>query len=335
MWNGWGYCGVQFFFVSLQIINYILNIMENRDMSLFDFILLCFKALSKLVKNVAVLFLGLVRLGLQYFWVVFLFAALGLVGGWLWSKKFATTYKGHATIVYAEGMREVVQEGIIDFLMLPRAEKIEYGLSEELLDAFSRLDFYNVIDCNADSVVDYIDEDRRVSLSDTINLVMRDRIHLVLKVKGMDDLTSFEVALKNFFNSQEYIVKSFERCKAVQKDRLDYFTRELARLDSFSVYDYFERPRSLVMMEHKDFIIGSKQSLYYDAMMVVLEHKNHLDMQNMLTPEILNFQTPFVPYFLPPVYKYAIGLLVGGILGMIVVLMIRHREIIVAFLKEK
>ena len=56
----WGYCGVQFFFVSLQIINYILIIMENRDMSLFDFILLCFKALSKLVKNVAVLFLGLV-----------------------------------------------------------------------------------------------------------------------------------------------------------------------------------------------------------------------------------------------------------------------------------
>ena len=327
--------GFSFFLYLCRLLIIYRIIMENRDMSLFDFILLCFKALSKLVKNVAVLFLGLVRLGLQYFWVVFLFAALGVLAGWLWSKPFATTYKGHSTIVYAEGMREVVQEGIIDFLMLPRAEKIEYGLSEELLDAFSRLDFYNVIDCNADSVVDYIDEDRRVSLSDTINLVMRDRIHLVLKVKGMDDLTSFEVALKNFFNSQEYLVKAFERCKAIQKDRLDYFTKEMARLDSFSTYDYFERPRSVVMMEHKDFIIGSKQSLYYDAMMVVLEHKNHLEMQDMLTPEIINFQTPFVPYFLPPVYKYAIGLMIGGILGMLVALVHRYRGIIVAYLKEK
>lgn len=335
MWNGWGYCGVQFFFVSLQIINYILNIMENRDMSLFDFILLCFKALSKLVKNVAVLFLGLVRLGLQYFWVVFLFAALGLAGGWLWSKKFATTYKGHATIVYAEGMREVVQEGIIDFLMLPRAEKIEYGLSEELLDAFSRLDFYNVIDCNADSVVDYIDEDRRVSLSDTIDLVMRDRIHLVLKVKGMDDLTSFEVALKNFFNSQEYLVEADRRCKKIQQERLDYFTKEVARLDSFMTYDYFVRPRYLGVERGSLIISEREQELYYQDLIIVLKNKNYLDMQNMLTPEILNFQTPFVPYFLPPVYKYAIGLLVGGILGMIVVLMIRYREIIVAFLKEK
>ena len=327
--------GFSFFLYLCRLLIIYRIIMENRDMSLFDFILLCFKALSKLVKNVAMLFLSLVCLGLQYFWVVFLFAALGVLAGWLWSKPFATTYKGHSTIVYAEGMREVVQEGIIDFLMLPRSEKIEYGLSEELLDAFSRLDFYNVIDCNADSVVDYIDEDRRVSLSDTINLVMRDRIHLVLKVKGMDDLTSFEVALKNFFNSQEYLVKAFERCKAIQKDRLDYFTKEMARLDSFSTYDYFERPRSVVMMEHKDFIIGSKQSLYYDAMMVVLEHKNHLEMQDMLTPEIINFQTPFVPYFLPPVYKYAIGLMIGGILGMLVALVHRYREIIVAYLKEK
>ena len=309
--------------------------MENRDLNLFDFILLCCRALGRLAKNVGMLILGLVRLGLQYFWVVFLCAALGLAVGWLWSKPFATMFKGHSTIVYAEGMREVVQEGIIDFLMLSRSEKIEYGLTEELLDAFSRLDFYNVIDCNSDSVVDYIDEDRRVSLSDTIDHVMRDRVHLVLKVKGINDLKPFEVALKNFFNSQDYLVKAHERCKAIQQDRLDYFTKELARLDSFSTYDYFERPRSVVMMEHKDFIIGSKQSLYYDAMVVVLGHKNYLEMQQMLTPEIINFQTPFVIYFLPPVYKYAIGLLVGGILGMLIVLVIRYKEIIVAYLKEK
>ena len=309
--------------------------MENRDLNLFDFILLCCKALGRLAKNIGMLLLGLVRLGLQYFWVVALCAALGVAGAWLWSKPSMTMFKGHSTIVYAEGMRELVQEGIIDFLMLSRAEKVEYGLTEELLDAFSRLDFYNVVDCNADSVVDYIDEDRRVSLSDTINHVMRDRVHLVLKVKGINDLKPFEVALKRFFESQDYLVKAYERCKAIQEERLDYFTKELARLDSFSTYDYFERPRYLGAERGNHIISEREQGLYYQDLIIVLKNKNYLEMQHMLTPEIINFQTPFVVYFLPPVFKYAIGLLVGGILGMLIVLVIRYKEIIVAYLKEK
>ena len=58
--------------------------MENRDLNLFDFILLCCKALGRLAKNIGMLLLGLVCLGLQYFWVVALCAALGVAGAWLW-----------------------------------------------------------------------------------------------------------------------------------------------------------------------------------------------------------------------------------------------------------
>ena len=82
--------------------------MENRDMNLFDFILFCCKSLWVAMKKVGVFTLQSVRFCLHYCWVIIPFAILGLVGGWLWAKPFLTMYRGEATIVYADGMRDIV-----------------------------------------------------------------------------------------------------------------------------------------------------------------------------------------------------------------------------------
>lgn len=304
-------------------------------MNLFDFVLVCCKGLVRLFKNIGCFLLKTIRLGLQYFWIVFVCASLGLFLGWLSGRPFATVYNGNATITYAEGMRDVVQEGIVDFLNLPEEKKIEYGLTQEVWDAFYRLNVYNVVDCNADTVADFIDRNRKIDLADTMNVVMRDRIHLEVKLFGKADFKPYEEALNNFFNSQDYLVEAHERCKMIQEERLAYFTKEVARLDSFSTYDYFIRPRSLVMEEKKGFIIGSKQNLYYDAVIVVLDHKSHLLKQKMETPNVINFQTPFVVYAMPPVYKYALGLFFGGVVGLLIALALKYKAEILAYLKEK
>ena len=111
--------------------------MENRDMNLFDFIRLCWRALKRGFGQFGVWMLQTIRLGLQYFWIVFPMMILGLLGGWMWSKPAFTLYEGNATVLYADGMRDVVKEGFIDFLTLPKEIKIEqYGLSEENIKDF-------------------------------------------------------------------------------------------------------------------------------------------------------------------------------------------------------
>ena len=254
----------------------------------------------------------------------------------MWSKPAFTLYEGNATVLYADGMRDVVKEGFIDFLTLPKEVKIEqYGLSEENIKDFDRLLFYNVIDCNADSVVDYVDKDRKIEYADTMNIVMHDRTHLVLRLNGSDDFKPFERAFVKFFNEQDYIVAADKRCKTIQRERLAYFTKEVARLDSFSTYDYFVRPRSVIVEEQDGLILGSKQNLYYDAVMAVMKHKNYLEMQKMSTPNVLNFQTPFVVYAMPLVHKYAIGFVVGVLMGLLLSLAYKYRAVIVAYMKEK
>ncbi len=304
-------------------------------MNLFDFILLCCKALGRLFKNIGVLILQSVRLGLQYFWVFAPCVVLGVLGGWLWTKPFATTFNGNATIMYAEGMRDVVREGIINFITLSDALKKEYGLNDEHIDAFNGLLMYDVIDCNADSVPDYVDKNRNVDLNDTVNVVMRDRVHLVLKLKGMNDFKPFEDALTKFFNAQPYLVEADNRCKKIQQERLNYFTKEVARLDSFMTYDYFMKPRYLGAEWGNHIISEREQELYYQDMIIVLKKKNFLEMQNMSTPDIINFQTPFIAYVMPLIYKYFIGLVGGVVLGLLASLAVKYRTVIVAYLKEK
>jgi hypothetical protein len=309
--------------------------MENRDMNLFDFILLCCKALCRLFKNIGVLFLQTVRLCLQYFWVFVACVALGVLGGWLLTKPFVTMFKGNATIVYAEGMREVVKEGIIDFLTLSKDQKMEYGMTEDVIDAFEGLFIYNVIDCNADSVVDYVDRKHSVALSDTLNLVVRDRVHLEVELFGSMNFKPFEIALTNYFNSQPYLVEADRRWKKIQQERLDYFTKEVARLDSFMTYDYFVKPQNLGVEWESHIISERAQELYYADLLIVLKNKNYLEMQKMSTPGVINFQTPFVVYAMPFIWKYAIGLVVGVVLGLLMSLAIKYRAVIVSYLKEK
>ena len=323
----------------MQVVKIILNLlyfaMENKDMNLFDFILLCCRAIVRMFKLVVGWILAIIRLGLQYFWIVIPVTILGVVGGWLWTTHKFTTYKGNATVMYAEGMREVVNEGIIDFLGLTKDEKIAFGLTEDVLDDLKGFYIYNVIDCNADSVVDYIDRERTVGLHDTLNVVVRDRVHLEVEMFGNRDFKPFEVALTNFFNSQNYLVEADKRCKVIQQERLDYFTKEVARLDSFMTYDYFLKPRYLGAEWGNHIISEREQELYYQDLIIVLKNKNYLEMQKMSTPNIINFQTPFVVYVMPPIFKYLIGLVVGGVMGLLLALVVKYWGVIVAYMKEK
>ena len=309
--------------------------MENKDMNLFDFVLYCCRGFVRLSKSIGLLVLQTLRLGLQYFWIVIPCLLLSFLAGWLWTKQSLTMFNGKATILYVDGMREVVHEGVIDFLTLPMSEKMEYGLTEDWLNALDRVDIYNVIDCNADSTPDYVDVDRNIGLSDTINVVMRDRIHLSVKLFGRKDFVSFENALTKFFNSQDYLIKSHEHYKLIQKDRLDYFTKEVARLDSFSTYDYFLRPRYLGVEKGNGIISERKQELYYKDLIFVLKHKNYLEKQVLSTPNIINFQTPFIAYSMPSLFKYLISIMCGGVLGLLLALLIKYWGVVVAYMKEK
>lgn len=319
-----------------MICKHIIDIMENKEMNLFDFILLCCKGLVTLLKKLGVFALSTMRFGLRYSWIIVPFVGLGLLGGWLWTKPFATKYKGNATIMYVEGMRDVVNEGLMEFFSSSWKTKKQYGLSDDVLKAFDRAMFYNVIDCKTDSVADYVDRDRRISLADTVNAVMRDRICVEIELNGEQDFDQFEAALKKYFASQEYLTRADEYCRKIRDERLAYLDKEVARLDSFSTHDYFVR-NDVANFEivTSRYNMSTGKALHYKDVLSVLKHKQYLENQKYFTPEVINFQTPFIVHSLSHLRKYFYGGLAGIVLGFGLALLIRYWAAIVAYMKEK
>jgi hypothetical protein len=65
-----------------------------------------------------------------------------------------------------------------------------------------------------------------------------------------------------------------------------------------------------------------------------MKNKNYVEEQMMSTPNVVNFRTPFVAYAMPPIFKYAIGLFVGGVVGLLLALLVKFRAVVIAFMKE-
>lgn len=312
---------------------------ENKDkeMNLFDFIVLCFKALGSLIKKLCVWIAQLFRLAIQYYYVMIICLVLGLFGAWVWNKPFATHYTGSVTIRFPEGMKHAVEQGLFKFLTMDGTEKHDvYGLDYEVMGAVKKMRLYNVIDAKNDSIADYVDRDRNIAENDTMDVVMNDRIHLTLTMLGNKDFAAYEVALKRFFNTDSVLVSNYKRFKERQISRLNYFTHEAARVDSFSTYDYFEKPRYFSAETWGNHLITERKiELYYNDLMLLENNKVFLEEQYAATPEAINFQAPFIITYMPPAWKYCIGIFVGGVLGLIVACIVKYRKKIKEYLKEK
>jgi hypothetical protein len=89
-------------------------------------------------------------------------------------------------------------------------------------------------------------------------------------------------------------------------------------------------------VEKGNYIISErKQELYYDDLLAVLKNRDYVENQVLATPNVINFQTPFILHAMPPVFKYFIGLVCGGVLGLLLALAVKYWAVVVAYLKEK
>ena len=310
---------------------------DDKEMNLFDFIVLCFKALCSLCKRVCLWIAQLFRLAVQYYWVMIICLLLGVFGAWLWNKPFLTRYTGSVTIRFPEGMKHSVEQGMFRFLTMDGAEKHDlYGLDYDLMRSIKKMRLYNVIDAKHDSIADYVDRDRNIAENDTMDVVMNDRLHITLTMLGNDDYEAFEVALKKFFNTNPVMADNYKRFKDRQVSRLNYFTHEAARLDSFSTYEYFVKPRYFSTETWGNHLITERKiELFYKDVEYVESNKIFLEEQFAATPEVINFQTPFIVTYMPPSWKYCIGILCGGMLGLIGACIVKNRKRIATYLKEK
>lgn len=310
---------------------------DNRELTLFDFMIMCYHKFVQLLKWLVCALMKTVRLGLQYFWVVIICAVLGFFAGWLSSKPFASRYEAQATIFFSRGMKPTVADALNSFMASEITTKEQFGIEPELQFSVYKFKISDFIDYKNDGNADDIDYNRTVNRGDTSLTVMDDRIRLTLGMKRHYDFTKWEKAFVDYAHSLPAVVRADSVCKNMACDRLKYFEREIQRLDSLATKEYCSAPDYGKISPIGNYIVikEKNQQLYYSHLQKAMALYDCEKLQIANAPDIINFQTPFIVGGIPPIWKMAIGLAVGVVFGLIMALCVKYRKIIFEFLKQK
>lgn len=307
---------------------------DKRELTLFDFMIMCYHKLVQFLKWLLDVLLKTIRLGLQYFWVVLICAALGFFAGWLLARPIATKYDAYATIYFSEGMEPVISNTLVSFVSSHINIKEQYGVEPEVQLALRKFYFSKYVDYKNDNTVDALKLDGNVDPTDTTLTVINDRLCIHMTMKGNGDFTPWQNAFTAYVHSQPAVVRADSTCKAMANNRLHYFEREVARLDSLATREYcsthdYGKGGDFIVVKEKN------QKVYYEDLDKALKLCDREKMRISNAPDIINFETPFIVNCFNPLWKMAIGFVCGGLMGLLVALFIKYRKNILEYLKQK
>lgn len=309
----------------------------KQEMNLFSFLILIWQKLKKTAKKCLIYFIKTIRLSYQYKWVMFIFIILGIGFGYYNVKKANKLYKAETIITFPEGLRLPVTKNIFNFFIADKGS-IKKILNENnaTFPTVKKIEIYNVIDSKNDFIPDYIDYKNKTSFSDTTNVIMQDRICLMIKVKGKYDYDTLQKQMGQYLNNLPQLKKLDEIYRTVSQQKMQLLNKEVARIDSLSTYDYFIKPSQLNLQSDKTLLITEReQKIFTDDLLNIENKRDMLQKQIASTNGIISFETPFIVMSTPPYIKLLLGLFTGLILGLIISLLIKYWKQITRFLNEK
>lgn len=307
---------------------------EYGNMNLFDFIRLCYKVLCRFFRWLFMVFLYTIRLCFNYWYVMLICFAFGVSAAYFWSQPRFSRFTGKATVVFPEGMKVTVEEGMKVFLSANYETKEKLGVCPEILRGLKVFDMYNNIDARNDNTVDYIDTKRSVNHTDSIEYISSDRFTISAKVLGYSDFSSLQNALSKFFESQEIYTQPAENWRNHVRERIIFLNAEIEHMQNTE--PRLEMAYNVPMIPFDNsHIMPSMPLTTEERLQSLIRERQHCETQLQATPNVINFQTPFYTETMQRRDKFIIGAVFGIVLGILVSLMVKYWKNIKSFLFSK
>lgn len=184
---------------------------------------------------------------------------------------------------------------------------IEHGLQTfSINNLTSEILIYNIIDAKNDGFVDFTDKKSEVTSEDSIKFVMMDRLAIEITLPNKSDFADYEKSIASHFNgNQEYCLPA-KRWRESLERKIEYINNVIENSDTFS----------LELFDECEILAETLAS----------------------TPEVVNFQTHFLPKPNPmpnPKKKYVYSVLVALILGLSFCMAIENRKTLHEYFQRK
>jgi hypothetical protein len=197
--------------------------------------------------------------------------------------------------------------------------------------------FY-VIDYLKDGVADMVDFKNNHSLTDTLNVRMRDRIYLQFLTKNINQVPQVQTAILKYFNNNPEMQVEFQISKSGLAEKIALCNSESKRIDSLAKVSYFKDNQKQLQLDKNSLIIGEqKKQLFYGDLIQLLDIKTGAlrSFNDYVQPMCLpsNFVISPAPINGPVKYGF-FGIILGAIIAIIIAEFIEKRKDILSYLKK-
>lgn len=214
--------------------------MEN-EMNFFDFCAACGRAIGRGFAAIGRLIVYMTRLTYRYWWLVITVLVLAAGAALYYTRSTNLIYRMNAVALLNGPSVQQFEQAYAPLRankMLPEDAAIKPFLENHQAKAF---DTYRVIDCLHDGNADFIDFKRKITPTDTVQVMMNDRLCLQFRIKARDlDLVpEIEAALLDLLNANEPMQSSYATYLANLREEVAFNHSQALKLDSLTSSYYF------------------------------------------------------------------------------------------------
>ena len=322
--------------------------MEHKETSLFDLIYAACKACGRGINRIICLLSRMIRLSWRKAYIVLPLLILGLAAGIYWTRPENRKYKVEAVLILNGPTEFDVAQALMPIEFAVDANMSEtqnlqnlLQLEPEIARVTTRFEHFPVIDFRHDSVPDMIDYKRSHKRSDTLDIVMDNRIAVRFRTKNINSVPTVQQNLLQYLNSQPQIQAAYEAKKADIERFAEFCRVQTEVLDSFIVEFYFNQgtgSQNKVRPWSPGLVVGSREvQAMHNDMFELLERRKQVthELSLMTAPVVLdsNFALNPEPVRNPHIWRI-LFMLAGWIAGTILAWLIEDRKNILAWLRS-
>ena len=322
--------------------------MEHKETSLFDLIYAACKACGRGINRIICLLSRMIRLSWRKAYIVLPLLILGLAAGIYWTRPENRKYKVEAVLILNGPTEFDVAQALMPIEFAVDANMSETQNLQNLLQlepgiarVTTLFEHFPVIDFRHDSVPDMIDYKRSHKRSDTLDIVMDNRIAVRFRTKNINSVPTVQQNLLQYLNSQPQIQAAFEAKKADIERFAEFCRVQTEVLDSFIVEFYFNQgtgSQNKVRPWSPGLVVGSREvQVMHNDMFELLERRKQVthELSLMTAPVVLdsNFALNPEPVRNPHIWRI-LFMLAGWIAGAVLAWLIEDRKNILAWLRS-
>jgi hypothetical protein len=216
----------------------------EKEMNFLDLCMAIGRAIGRACKACGQLLAHMLRLSYRYWWVVLTMVVLALAAALYYTREGNVTHRVNAVAILNGPTLQQFEQAYAPLQLdksIPDGAAIKPFVEERTAKLFET---YHVIDCLDDGVADKIDFKRKIQATDTVNVVMLDRICLQFRIKERDFkyIPQIEQAMLDFLNSNDAMQQSYATYLRNLQEVVAFNHSQAQKLDSLTSAYYFNTP---------------------------------------------------------------------------------------------